>query len=61
MPCMPKKTFAAALAMGNHLVAQLKKNQRTLFEADSAIVASNDPQDTAFTRVTLPLPDVSLG
>ena len=47
---MPKKTFAAALAMGNHLVAQLKKNQRTLFEAASAIAASNDPQDTAFTR-----------
>jgi hypothetical protein len=47
---MPKKTFAAALATGNHLVAQLKKNQRTLFEAVSAIAASNPPQDTAFTR-----------
>jgi hypothetical protein len=47
---MPKKTFAAALATGNHLVAQLKKNQRTLFEAASAIAASNAPQDTAFTR-----------
>lgn len=50
MPCMPKKTFAAALATGNHLVAQLKKNQRILFEAVSAIAASNPPQDTAFTR-----------
>lgn len=47
---MLKKTFAAALATGNHLVAQLKKNQRTLFEAGCAIAASNDPQDTAFTR-----------
>jgi hypothetical protein len=47
---MPKKTFAAALATGNHLVVQLKKNQRTLFEAASVIAASNPPQDTAFTR-----------
>jgi hypothetical protein len=47
---MLKKTFAAALATGNHLVAQLKTNQRTLFEASRAIAASNDPQDTAFTR-----------
>ena len=47
---MPKKTFAAALATGNHLVAQLKKNQRTLFEAASTIAASKPPQDTAFTR-----------
>jgi len=50
MPCPHEKTFAAALATGNHLVAQLKKNQRTLFEAVSALAAGNAPHDTASTR-----------
>jgi len=47
---MPKKTFAAALSTGNHLVAQIKSNQRTLFEAARAIAAGNEAHDTAFTR-----------
>jgi len=47
---MPKKTFAAALATGNHLVAQIKSNQRTLFEAARAIAAKGEAQDSAFTR-----------
>jgi hypothetical protein len=47
---MLKKTFAAALATGNHLIAQLKTNQQALFEAACTIAASNEAQDTAFTR-----------
>ncbi|MDE1917957.1 MAG: hypothetical protein KGH96_17925, partial [Sphingomonadales bacterium] len=38
------------MATGNHLVAQLKKNQRALFEAVSAVATGNAPQDTASTR-----------
>lgn len=50
---MPKKTFAVALARGNHLLVQLKDNQPNL-EADvRAIAASSPPSDTAASRDTV--------
>jgi hypothetical protein len=43
----PKKTFAATLAAGNHLLVQLKDNQTHLLDAAHAITASAVPADTA--------------
>ncbi len=39
MPCTPKKTFAAALATGNHLLVQLKSNQAQLSDVVADIAA----------------------
>jgi predicted transposase YbfD/YdcC len=50
MPCTPKKTFAAALATGNHLLVQLKGNQAQLSGAVGAIVARNAPADIASSQ-----------
>ena len=50
MPCTPKKTFAAALATGNHLLVQLKDNQASLSDAARATCTRNTPADTATSR-----------
>ena len=42
-----QKTFAAALAAGNHLLVQLKDNQAHLLDAAHAITARAVPTDTA--------------
>ncbi len=49
-PCTPKKTFAAALASGNHLLVQLKENQATLFAAAAVITAGSAPAETATSQ-----------
>ena len=49
-PCTPKKTFAAALATGNHLLVQLKDNQAGLSDAVRAIAAEHAPADTAASQ-----------
>ncbi len=45
-----QKTFAAALATGNHLLVQLKENQANLSDAVRAITARRTPADTASSR-----------
>ena len=50
MPCTVKKTFETALATDNHLLVQLKTNQRALHRAVGRITAENRPADTAFSR-----------
>lgn len=47
MRCTPKKTFAAALATGSHLLVQLKNNQTQLSDTVASIAASHTPTDTA--------------
>jgi predicted transposase YbfD/YdcC len=50
---MPKKTFAVAMATGNHLLVQLKDNQPNLDADVRAIAASRTPSDTASSRDTV--------
>ena len=50
---MPKKTFAVALATGNHLLVQLKDNQPNLDADVRAIAASRAPGGTASSRDTV--------
>jgi predicted transposase YbfD/YdcC len=50
---MPKKTFALALARGNHLLVQLKDNQPNLDADVRAIADSRTPSDTASSRETV--------
>jgi hypothetical protein len=52
MPCTPKKTFAVALATGNHLLVQLKENQPNLDADVRAIADRHTPSDSASSRDT---------
>lgn len=46
MPCTPKKTIEAIIASGNHYVAQVKGNQKTLHEEVKRIIADQIPLST---------------
>ena len=50
MPCTPKKTFATALATGNHLLVQLKDNQAQLAETVASHAANHAPADPAASQ-----------
>jgi predicted transposase YbfD/YdcC len=45
MPCTVKKTFEAARASGNALIAQVKGNQQALLDAIEAVAAADQPTD----------------
>lgn len=45
MPCIPKKTIEAIVASKNHYVAQVKGNQRFLFEEVQRIIIEQHPLD----------------
>ena len=49
-PCTLKKTFAVALATGNHLLVQLKDNQANLSDAIGAFTAGHAPADTGSSQ-----------
>ena len=46
MHCTPKKTIEAIIESGNHYVAQVKGNQKTLLEEIKSIVSSQNPIST---------------
>ena len=50
MPCIPKKTIEAIIESGNHYVAQVKGNQKTLLEEMKRIIASQMALSTYYLR-----------
>lgn len=45
MLCIPKKTIETIVASGNHYVAQVKGNQKTLFQEVQRIIVDQPPLD----------------